>query len=87
VSAAPVDLPEWLRRGVARVEDFVSPDERPPELWSGDLAEWRAVRGWRRWQDAVEQWGQERGLDRAGLMDVGAWPSSPLPFLRCLPYP
>ncbi|MER5263074.1 hypothetical protein ABTZ99_13495 [Actinosynnema sp. NPDC002837] len=76
----PQELPEELRRGVARVEDFVTVSEKPPDRGHPDPAGWRRFTAWRRWQAAVEAWGAERGLERPALMAAHYWPSSPLAF-------
>jgi hypothetical protein len=72
-------LPPELRRQNVTVETFVSWDERPdkwctddpPYLW------WRRLRTWRKWQDAVEEWGQGQGLDVRQLRNRGLWPIQP----------
>ena len=83
----PVELPVRLRRGEVIVEDFVSPSEQPPSWWELNNANynnidsgWREIRALTRWQDAVEQWGAERGLSVRDLRRLHHWPGRPPPF-------
>ena len=74
-----------LRRGEVVVEDFVPSSEQPPWWWGSSTAGyshsgWREIRALRRWQDAVEQWGAERGLSTGDLRRLGHWPGRPPPF-------
>lgn len=87
-AVAPVgELPEHLQRGVVTVEDFVPSWEMPPDWWSsgtGDYSDrdWRLLRSWRRWQDAVTEWGVQHGLDDGELRRRGWWPGRPPPFAQ-----
>jgi hypothetical protein len=67
-------LPFWLRPENVVVEDFVEPEEQPPADWIGDDRCWRGLRAWRRWQDAVTEWGAERGFDTSELRNRGLYP-------------
>lgn len=74
------DLPPELRRERVCVETFVGPQEQPPSWWGSSVSEWRQLRAFRRWQDAVESWGMSQGMDRQDLMEMHVWPTSPPRF-------
>lgn len=88
-------MPAELHRDrAAVVEVWVAPEEVPPahvfteSTLNGALqrpevrvAAWRAHTAWRRWQDAVIEWGTGRGLTRADLMRLRV-----LPQRRWLPH-
>lgn len=75
-------LPPELRRENVTVETFVFWDERPDSWCSDDppYLFWRKLRAWRRWQDAVTEWGTANGLDHQALRAEGLWPIHPPPF-------
>ena len=80
------DLPPELRRGNVTIEQFVSPDERPPSYWSGADAQhyfqWRQIQALRRWQDVIAEWGASQGLDARQLRASALWPTYPPRFRR-----
>jgi hypothetical protein len=81
------DFPEWLRREVVVVGDFVASGEQPPSWWGASTAaytdrEWRQIRSLRRWQVVVAAWGVERGLSVRDLRRLGYWPTRPPLFAR-----
>lgn len=63
--AGDLDEPPRELLGPAAVEDWVSPDERPPGYWSGDtLLEWFRITAWRRQSNARRAWLDERDVPR-----------------------
>ncbi len=80
------DLPAELRPANVTIEQFVSPDERPPSYWSQADAphytQWRQIHALRRWQDAIAQWGASQGLDARQLRGSALWPTHPPRFRR-----
>lgn len=75
------ELPPELCREAVTVEDFVPPSEQPPSWWSDTdgpaYRDWRRIRALRRWQDAVQEWGTDHGLDPRELTTLGHWPTHP----------
>ncbi len=73
--AALVELPAELSRESVTVERFVSWSQRPPWYWADtdgpQYRDWRRIRALRRWQDSVQEWGTEHGLDRRALTTLG----------------
>ena len=78
-------LPPELRRENVTVASFVPWHEQPTVLPAGEdppYLFWRKLQAWRRWQDAVTEWGAANGLDRDALRAEGLWPKQAPPFRR-----
>ena len=82
----PSPLPWGLRRENVTVETFVPTGEQPRSLYGSneprDLIWRRKLVAWRRWQAAVETWGDEHGMDYWELRARRLWPQQPPPFAR-----
>lgn len=74
-------LPEHLRRGVVHVRDFVDKDERPPSYVHDSVGWWQVHQAFRRWQQAVAEWGATVGLDEAAAWRVEGGPSCSMLWL------
>lgn len=75
------DFPSSLLAEHARLGDFVGEGEQP-EPWRGitgraELVWWRQYEALLRWQSAVRQWGEQRGLTMHELRALNVWPTRP----------
>lgn len=58
-AAVSVGQPDWVTR--FQVDRWVDEREMPPSDHNGDPVFWRAMRAYRRWQDAKADWFREQG--------------------------